>query len=250
MLTFVGLGLFDEQDVSLKGLECIHRADHVYLESYTSVLMGADIAALERLYEKPLIVLGREDVEQHPERILEQAKTGEVVMLTGGDPMVSTTHADLRIRAAQNGIATRIIHGASIASAVCGLTGMQNYRFGKSCSLPFPARGWFPTTPMETIQQNLDQNLHTLAYLDIQKTRYMRVREGIEAIEGMAGILELPAPELYVGVARAGSLHPVVAAGDAETLKQVDFGPPLHVLVIPADLHVIEKEYLEMFAGL
>ena len=42
----------------------------------------------------------------------------------------------------------------------------------------------------------------------------------------------------------------LVAAGDAETLKQVDFGPPLHILVIPADLHVIEKEYLEMFAGL
>jgi diphthine synthase len=250
MLTFVGLGLFDEQDISLKGLECIRRADHVYLESYTSVLMGADIASLERLYEKPVIVLGREDVEQNPERILEQAKSADVVFLTGGDPMVSTTHADLRIRAAQEQIPTRIIHGASIASAICGLTGLQNYRFGKSCSLPFPAKGWFPTTPMETIQKNRDQNLHTLAYLDIQKNRYMQVREGIGAIEGMAEVLGIPAPALYVGVARAGSRDPVVAAGDAETLKHVDFGPPLHILVIPATLHIIEKEYLEMFAGL
>lgn len=250
MLTFVGLGLFDEQDVSLKGLECIRRADHIYLESYTSVLMGADIAALERLYGKAPIVLGREDVEQHPEPILEQARSGEVVLLTGGDPMVSTTHADLRIRAAQERIPTRIIHGASIASAVCGLTGLQNYRFGKSCSLPFPAKGWFPTTPLETIQKNRDQNLHTLAYLDIQKNRYMRVGEGIEAIEGMADILGIPSPDLYVGVARAGSSSPVVAAGSAAMLKNIDFGPPLHILVIPAELHVIEKEYLEMFADL
>ncbi|MDG6258066.1 MAG: diphthine synthase [Methanomicrobiaceae archaeon] len=250
MLTFVGLGLFDEQDISLKGLECIRCADRVYLESYTSVLMGADVPALERLYGKPLITLGREDVEQNPEPILEQAKTGEVVFLTGGDPMVSTTHADLRIRAAREHVPTRIIHGASISSAVCGLTGLQNYRFGKSCSLPFPTRGWFPTTPLETIWQNQNQNLHTLVYLDIQEDRYMRVREGIEAIEGMAEASGLPAPPLYVGVARAGSPEPVVAAGDAETINHIDFGPPLHILVIPAELHVIEKEYLEMFAGL
>jgi len=250
MLTFVGLGLFDEQDISLKGLECIRRADRIYLESYTSVLMGADITALERLYGKALVILGREDVEQNPEPILKQAKSSEVVFLTGGDPMVSTTHADLRIRAAQEHIPTRIIHGASIASAVCGLTGLQNYRFGKSCSLPFPARGWFPTTPLETIRQNQDLNLHTLAYLDIQKSRYMQVREGIKAIEGMARVVGIPPPALYVGVARAGSSEPVVAAGDAETLKNIDFGPPLHILVIPAKLHVIEKEYLEMFAGL
>ncbi|HDR73899.1 MAG TPA: diphthine synthase [Methanoculleus sp.] len=250
MLTFVGLGLYDEQDISLKGLESIRRADRVYLESYTSVLMGADVPALEQLYKKPLIILGREDVEQNPEPILEQAKTGEVAFLTGGDPMVSTTHADLRIRAAREHVATRIIHGASISSAVCGLTGLQNYRFGKSCSLPFPARGWFPTTPLETIRQNQNQNLHTLAYLDIQEHRYMRVRDGIASIEGMAEALGLPAPSLYVGVARAGSPEPFVAAGDAERLNQIDFGPPLHILVIPAELHVIEKEYLEMFAGL
>jgi diphthine synthase len=30
----------------------------------------------------------------------------------------------------------------------------------------------------------------------------------------------------------------------------VDFGMPLHILVIPAELHDMEREYLEMFAGL
>ena len=65
--------------------------------------------------------------------------------------MVSTTHADFRIRAADRGIPTAIIHGASIVSAVCGLSGLQNYRFGKSCSVPFPQAHWSPTSPMDVI---------------------------------------------------------------------------------------------------
>jgi diphthine synthase len=30
----------------------------------------------------------------------------------------------------------------------------------------------------------------------------------------------------------------------------VDFGGPLHILVVPGDLHLMEREYLETFAGL
>lgn len=164
--------------------------------------------------------------------------------------MVSTTHADLRMRAAAAGIATSIIHASSISSAVCGLSGLQNYRFGKSCSVPFPAKGWFPTTPVETIATNLDLNLHTLVFLDIQEDRYMRIPEAIAIIEEMAGICGIEPPALYVGIARAGSESPVVAAGTGARLKEIDFGPPLHILIVPADLHPMEQEYLEVFAGL
>lgn len=146
MLTFVGLGLYDLGDISLKGLECIRDADTVYLEAYTSRLMGTGIAEMEALFGKEIRVLGREDVEQDPQDIIEDAVRGRVAFLTAGDPMVSTTHADLRMRAAAAGVATSIIHASSISSAAPGLSGLQNYRFGKSCSIPFPAKGWFPTT--------------------------------------------------------------------------------------------------------
>ncbi len=33
-------------------------------------------------------------------------------------------------------------------------------------------------------------------------------------------------------------------------LKYYDFGPPLHVVIVPAELHLMEREYLERFAGL
>lgn len=38
MLFLVGLGLADEKDITVKGLECIRMCDRVYLENYTSVL--------------------------------------------------------------------------------------------------------------------------------------------------------------------------------------------------------------------
>ncbi len=41
MLTFIGLGLYDKRDISEKGLYLIRNADHVFLEGYTSRLMGA-----------------------------------------------------------------------------------------------------------------------------------------------------------------------------------------------------------------
>lgn len=39
MLYLVGLGLADETDITLKGLNVVKRAERVYLESYTSVLL-------------------------------------------------------------------------------------------------------------------------------------------------------------------------------------------------------------------
>ena len=39
MLYLIGLGLADETDVTVKGLEVIKRAERVYLEAYTSILL-------------------------------------------------------------------------------------------------------------------------------------------------------------------------------------------------------------------
>lgn len=249
MLTFVGLGLYDLRDISIKGLECIRNADVVYLESYTSRLLGCTLNQMQELYGKEIHVLSRHEIEVHPDPLLTRAMENEVVLLVGGDPMVSTTHIDLRIRAHQKGIRTNIIHGSSIATAVCGLMGLQNYRFGKSCSLPFPHGTWFPMTPVNVIAENTGRDLHTLVYLDIHDDRCMTIPEAVVLLEEMVGRTGDVIP-VYVGVARAGSESPVVRAGDARSILSTDFGPPLHILAIPASLHVMEREYLELFADL
>ncbi|MDU9376466.1 hypothetical protein McpSp1_10860 [Methanocorpusculaceae archaeon Sp1] len=251
MLTFIGLGLCDEYDVSVRGLEAIRKADAVFLEVYTSVLTGTTFERMEEYYGKKITPLYREDVELHPEPILDAAAAGEAVFLTAGDSMVATTHADIRIRAAERGIATRIIHGSSITTAVCGLSGLQNYRFGKSVSVPFPHGKWFPMTPIEVITENLSHNLHTLVFLDIQKDkeRYMKISEAVDLLEEQASRTGAKIP-LYIGIARAGSKNPAVHAGNADEMRNFDFGSPLHVLIVPGALHDIESEYLRRFAGL
>lgn len=46
MLFLIGLGLSDEKDITIKGLEAIKSCNHVYLEGYTSILSGVEIDKL------------------------------------------------------------------------------------------------------------------------------------------------------------------------------------------------------------
>ncbi|WP_135612718.1 diphthine synthase [Methanococcoides sp. AM1] len=257
MLDFVGLGLFDEKDISIKGLEKIHNADKVYVEFYTSILMGTDLEKMEELYQKKITVLSREDVEQHAEEWIADAKDMNVVFLTGGDTMVSTTHVDLRLRALDMGIETFLVHGASIASAICGLSGLQNYRFGKAATVPHPyvtSRGSrvVSETPYDTIKMNMDNGLHTAVFLDIDKDKgYMTVNEALDIlleVEDKRGE-GVMTDRISVGIACAGSPSPVVKADYAQSLKSFDFGEPLHILIIPASLHFVEAEALVKLAG-
>lgn len=39
MLYLVGLGLADETDITVRGLEVVKKAERVYLEAYTSILL-------------------------------------------------------------------------------------------------------------------------------------------------------------------------------------------------------------------
>src|SRR3989344_7537979 len=109
-LYFIGIGLNDEKDISLKGLELVKKADFVYLENYTSKL-NCNLNYLEELYGKKIILADRKLVEMDAEKtILKQAKDQEVAFLVVGDVFSATTHMDLYLRAKKLGIKTRIIH--------------------------------------------------------------------------------------------------------------------------------------------
>src|SRR3989344_6609761 len=122
-LYFIGLGLADEKDISLKGLELIKKCESVYLENYTSVL-GCSVEKLENLYGKKIILADRELVEKKAEQtILSDAKKKNVAFLVVGEPMAATTHIDLMLRAKELNIKFRVVHNASIMSAI-GITGL------------------------------------------------------------------------------------------------------------------------------
>jgi len=79
LLTFVGLGLYDEEDVTVKGLKAIENADVIYAEFYTSKLLGTTIEKLEEFYKREIRLLDRNDVEQAPdETVLRDAECKNV----------------------------------------------------------------------------------------------------------------------------------------------------------------------------
>ena len=255
MLTFIGLGLYDEKDITVKGLEAVKNADAVYVEFYTSNLIGTSIEKIENFYGKKLIVLSREEVELEP-LWLSRSKKENVVFLSGGDAMVATTHIDLRLRAKDMGVKTAIIHAPSISSAVSGLSGLSNYRFGKSTTIPFPYIRKDMTiiseAPYDTIKMNRKNDLHTLVFLDIDREKgFMDIKKATSLLlemEGRRGEGVL-VNALGVGIARAGSSSPTVHSDYLERLKDCDFGGPLHILLIPASLHFMEAEALVKFCG-
>lgn len=251
-LAFVGLGLFDESDITLKGLEVARSASKVFAEFYTSALVGTTREVLERLIGKPIEVVDRAEFETGT-RILDAARKNPVALLVPGDPMSATTHVDLRLRAHAAGIPTRVVHGPSIATAAAGLLGLQSYKFGRTTSLPFPEPGFRPTSPLDAIAENRSRGLHTLVLLDL--------REGgpfLTAADAIRHLIELGRERgddaftedaLVCVLGRVGSAEPRVHAGRARDLLSRDLGEPPHCLVIPGELHFLEREALVAFAG-
>ena len=249
-LVFVGLGLYDEKDISLRGLEEIRGADAVFAEFYTSLMPGLSIRKLEEMAGKAVQIVSRRVLEEEGGKLIfEAAKKGKAVFLVPGDPLIATTHVDLRISAEKQRIRTRVIHGASAVSAVRGISGLQNYKYGKAVTIPFSEKGFVFETPYNVISENRERGLHTMCYLDIkaEEQRYLTIKEALQTLlelEKQKKQQLITPKTLVIGVARAGSYEPVVKAGYIEEVINYDFGAPPHTLIVPGKLHFMEAEAL------
>ncbi len=250
-LYLIGLGLGGAKDISLRGLEAVQKADKVYLENYTSILQ-CPTAELEKTLGCKVILADREMVEQKAETtILQAAADGDAVLLVLGDPLVATTHADLVLRAQKSNIPVHIIHNASVVSAI-GATGLQPYKFGKVTSIPFADKE-IAETPYKVLAENLKIGAHTLFLLDLkpQENKYLSVNDAIDCLLKLE--LKLKAKlftrdTFCVGVARLGAKDQVIKAGKAKDLAKLDFGKPVHCLIVPGVLHFMEEDFLKQFS--
>jgi diphthine synthase len=240
MLYLIGLGLTG--DLTLEGLATARRCN-VYLEKYTS-LLGVALEDLEKRLQKKIIVLTRKDIEETQE-FLEEAKKTDVALLVVGDPLVATTHAEIIIEARILNIKTRIIHNASVYSAVAE-TGLQIYKFGKTVTIPFPQNGFRPTSFYDILQKNMSIGAHTLVLLDIQEDQkaYMNPREAMKILHDMGF------QENLICISRLGSPSQNISYGTITELLQLPeayWGSPPHCLVVPSDLHFKEEEFLQFY---
>ena len=242
-LYFIGIGLNDSKDISLKGLETVKKCAKVYLEGYTSVL-NCPVSDLERLYGKKVIIADRDLVESKAgETILKGAEEENTAFLVVGDVFSATTHMDLWLRAKEKGIETIAIHNASVLTAV-GITGLELYKFGKVTSIPFHNKD--VKSPIEVLKQNQKMGLHTLFLLDLDPKE-----KKFLAINDAAAYLiknRVPKDTKAVACCALGSSHPLLKYGALEILQKESFSKFPQSLIIPGKLHFMEEKALELLA--
>jgi diphthine synthase len=266
-LYVIGLGLSDETDITVKGLEAVKKSERVYLEAYTSILtIGKE--RLESYYGKEVVIADREMVESDSDSILANADQIDVSFLVVGDPYGATTHTDLVIRARELNIPVKVIHNASIMNAV-GACGLQLYNFGQTISIVFFTDTWRPDSFYDRIKENHVLGLHTLCLLDIkvkeqsienmargrliyEPPRYMTVNQAVEQLleieeNRKEGVCK--PDSLAIGCARIGTDSQKIVAGTLQELLNVDFGGPLHSLVLVGSrMHEMEAEFVKEYA--
>jgi len=269
MLYFIGLGLGDAKDITVRGLELVKQCDRVYLEHYTSILTCGK-EELEKFYQRDIILADREMVEQNAEEIMANAETQEVAFLVVGDPFGATTHADLVLRAKEKGIPHKVVHNASIMNAIA-CTGLQLYNFGETVSIPFWTDNWKPDSFYGKILKNRECGYHTLCLLDIkvkeqseenlikgkkiyEPPRFMTTAQAAEQLmhivdnnEKVEGGIQLRADSIVVCVARVGADDQKIVTCTLKQATQEDLGGPLHSMVIPGELHYLEKDAIDMW---
>lgn len=250
-LWFIGLGLGDERDVSRRAIDVLRTCTTVFAEEYTATWSAHAFDRLAQEIARPIHPLSREEVEGEA-RVLSALSAGtRVAFLAVGDPFGATTHLALRLAAEKAGHATFYLPNASILTAAPGVLGLIPYRFGRTVSLPFPEPGFQPTSPLEAIQRNRAAGLHTLLLLDLRPSegRFLSASEALRVLSERDANRSVFAPSLKVAVlARVGRPDALVRYGTVERLAALDFGAPMHAIVIPApELHFEEAEALRRF---
>jgi len=242
MISLVGLGV--GYDITEQGMEELKDCDFAFCEIHTMPVPREYLEKLEKESGKKIEIIERDKVEG--EFLIEKAKMGKVCLLCGGDPLAATTHISLLIDAKNAGIGTQIVHNSSIFSAAAGKSGLQAYRFGKTVTVSFWRKNYEPTSPLLLIGKNLDAGMHTLVLMDLDKELgLMDAKLGLELLgkmEEKEGKKVLP--EKVVVLSGVGYPDEKVSYGKVSELIGSDLGEAPFVIIVPAELHEMEREYL------
>lgn len=250
-LAFVGLGLGDERGLSERARELLGSSDLVFAEEYTATAPEGTLERLGRLLRKPIQRLDRSLMESERPILEALAAHARVSIVVVGDPFAATTHVALRLAAERAGHRWTYCPNASILTAAAGFLGLMHYRFGRTVSLPFPAEGFAPTSPLEQIVANRARDLHTLVLLDLrpEEGRYLTATAALTLLrerdpEGRS----IADRDTVAVVARLGRESENAWVGPFARLRLLDFGPPLHALVVFArTLHFEEDAAVQRY---
>lgn len=243
MLWFVGLGMNPPGSVPADAARIIQAADITYLETFT----GPGVTPLEM---RGVQHASRWLVEDGQE-ILGNAINKTVVLASYGDPMVATTHAELRTRAVARGIQTGVVHASSVLSSVLGECGLHHYKAGRTATISSDPKA--AITPYQITYRNAVSGSHTLLLLeyDSEHDAFLDPRDALDimrrAEEGQRrGVFD---DRAYVVVAsRVGMQDQCIHVGHMSDMSRLDFGEPPHSIVVLGPLHFTERDSIMALA--
>ncbi len=186
--------------------------------------------------------------------ILRESRSGNVVLAVQGDPMIATTHSDLRVRANADGIETSVIYGTTIPAAAASASGLHYYKFGATVTFTKDSVNYHQQV-YGRVHQNLLEGSHTLLLLEFDT----EMGEGATPLSLMEGLLsaeknfkrEVVSERTFMVVlSRVGTEGERIQAGTFEELRTLDFGEPPHVAIITGKMHFSETESLASVCGL
>ncbi len=240
MFYLIGLGL-NVDEISLRALKILKKCDFVYLEDYT-VDFPYSLKQLEQATEIRIQAKNRDSVESLD--LIKQAKTKDIALLVYGSPLSATTHITLIEQAKKQKCKYEIIHNASIIDAIAE-TGLQIYKFGKITSMPawIPEKNFKPTSFMEILRQNLSIKAHTLILIDIG----LDLNQAIIQLEESAKQHKIKLEKIAV-CSNLGTPKRKIIYKTLEQLKKVKEITKPYCIVVPGELHFVEKEFLEQFS--
>jgi diphthine synthase len=231
----IGTGV-DLKSITLESLEIIKKADKIYLENYT-VNFPYKIEDLEKELKIKIIQLNREKVEA--EEFVQDAGKKEIVLLIYGAPLDATTHISLILRCRKDKIKYRIIHNSSIFDAITE-TGLQLYKFGKTTSMPKFQKNFEPSSFLEIVKENNSIKAHSLILTDIG----LESKQALEQLEKSAKEKELKLEKIII-ISKAGTQETRVLYDSISNLKKKSIEMPF-CIIIPGEMHFLEKEALEI----
>ncbi len=169
MLVLAGGGLHGGH-FTLELVELLKRADVVYVEDYT-MPGGVSLLGEVRRFNPRARRASRSLLEEGVDEVLSEAASRLVVIVTGGHPLIATTHVSIVAEARSRGIGVKVLQGVSGVVAAMTVAGLDFYKYGRVVTIPGPWRMVEPYSIIEYIYMNTLAGLHTLALLDIDEDR-------------------------------------------------------------------------------
>jgi len=244
MLYLIGLGL-NEQGMSIEGKEALKGCKKIYLEGYT-VDFPYPLENIEKTLGKKIEKLERSKVES--DMLIKESKKQDVALLVYGCPLFATTHETLLLDAKKSKVKTRVIYSASVFDAIAE-TGLQLYKFGKITSMPQWARNFTPDSFMYIVKENQSIRAHSLILVDIG----LGILDALHQLKVSAKNIGVKFDKIVV-CSQLGTKDSKIFYDGLEKLmaKAEDENDSEEIelpfcIIIPSELHFIEKESLERF---